>query len=649
MNLRPYQAEAVSALTASLRDGGRAQCVMACGTGKTVVEGALIDALKPHSVAILAPTIELLIQLAEQRAQPGAIVVCTPSEIRRDEGPWHVTTDQAVLIDLIRCAAKSSRVEIYCTYASSLMLGRALTASAITLDLAIADEAHRSTGEDGLYSGWLDDAIFPARRRAFFTATPRAVGGGRWGRRLWSMDDEDAFGPRVYTYSFAEAMRDGWVCDFEVAVPIVDAALDKNEAVAAGIIRSRRDLGVHRLLSFHSRVRDAIAVAAILRARGENAIAVSGRDDRAAIKSVRRALANEADITVCNARLFAEGIDVPALDAVAFAADIASPVTVAQQVGRAIRTAPGKTRGYVILPPTTAGDATDLANPSAALRLLAALYDLRQPDDKRWIYGQQESALRVRAVADTTDAASSVSSALRAAIDLYRLDLRTMLAERYRSRIEAFLADFEAGGRAADWPREYDLVHRGVLCPPDLLERWERAKAQRSVDRNADLRDYIDKVAMGTASAHTHPKQHKALAGGRAPKHLIDAYASAIEARSSARIAELSAYLDRLEAGTSDFKEDARYYTTMIDLRVNVPKDLRDRFSAIRARQDHARRERAILYLQQYEDGAVNSNSDTWAHRWLKQSAPPDLRDRYTSAIMRRKELRRKRRPAEPR
>ena len=51
-----------------------------------------------------------------------------------------------------------------------------------------------------------------------------------------------------------------------------------------------------------------------------------------------------------NVRCLSEGVDVPALDAVLFLTPRNSPVDVVQSVGRVMRTAPGKKRGYVIMP-----------------------------------------------------------------------------------------------------------------------------------------------------------------------------------------------------------------------------------------------------------------------------------------------------------
>ena len=62
----------------------------------------------------------------------------------------------------------------------------------------------------------------------------------------------------------------------------------------------------------------------------------------------------DADQDVCriltNARCLSEGVDVPTLDAIMFLHPRKSQIDVVQSVGRVMRTATGKKRGYVILP-----------------------------------------------------------------------------------------------------------------------------------------------------------------------------------------------------------------------------------------------------------------------------------------------------------
>jgi predicted helicase len=63
--LRPYQAEAVEAVIAGVRDGGRGQVRMACGTGKTLVaaRAAAEVAGRGGVVVLLVPSIALAAQM----------------------------------------------------------------------------------------------------------------------------------------------------------------------------------------------------------------------------------------------------------------------------------------------------------------------------------------------------------------------------------------------------------------------------------------------------------------------------------------------------------------------------------------------------------------------------------------------------------
>ena len=60
---------------------------------------------------------------------------------------------------------------------------------------------------------------------------------------------------------------------------------------------------------------------------------------------------------ISNARVLTEGVDVPSLDAVLFLNSRNSTVDITQAVGRAMRTAPGKHKGYIIIPVVVPEDA----------------------------------------------------------------------------------------------------------------------------------------------------------------------------------------------------------------------------------------------------------------------------------------------------
>ena len=113
-----------------------------------------------------------------------------------------------------------------------------------------------------------------------------------------------------------------------------------------------------------------------------------------------------------NVRCLSEGVDVPALDAVLFLTPRNSQVDVVQSVGRVMRKAPGKTRGYVILPVVVPADMEPdkaLNNNKVYKVVWQVLQALRSHDDqfdafvnKLDLVGSNNSKMEVIAVTDTT-------------------------------------------------------------------------------------------------------------------------------------------------------------------------------------------------------------------------------------------------------
>ena len=113
-----------------------------------------------------------------------------------------------------------------------------------------------------------------------------------------------------------------------------------------------------------------------------------------------------------NVRCLSEGVNVPALDAVLFLTPRNSQVDVVQSVGRVMRKAPGKTRGYVILPVVVPAD----MDPDKALNdnkvykvVWQVLQALRSHDDqfdafvnKLDLVGSNNRKMEVIAVTDNT-------------------------------------------------------------------------------------------------------------------------------------------------------------------------------------------------------------------------------------------------------
>jgi predicted helicase len=412
----PFQKEAAAAIKKHLKDGGRAQIVMACGSGKTYTTLLAMEALGSKRVLVLAPTLLLVKQLRDEWMRErthtwATLAVC--SDIGTDEGDdsTHVspgeigskpTTDPAEIAIFLK--SKGPYV-VFGTYASSARIATAQKKAGVpAFDLVVADEAHRIAGavgkadkEERAQRVVLDEKGIRAERRLFATATPRVYGGDkkRDGEEvvLESMDDPTRFGEEVYKLTFQQAVDLKRLVPYKLLVTIVTdeeiAALIHDRkyvdvqgkqitaddlATAIAVRRAYKELGISRVISYHGNIKRARAFAQLvqeIKASGKvpEAECVTGAmpvEDR---KEALTRLANaEGPYLITNARCLTEGIDVPALDAVAFADPRRSQVDIVQAVGRAMRKPRGtsdKTTGYIILPVFLSKN--DLKDPETAV------------------------------------------------------------------------------------------------------------------------------------------------------------------------------------------------------------------------------------------------------------------------------------------
>jgi predicted helicase len=412
----PFQKEAAAAIKKHLKDGGRAQIVMACGSGKTYTTLLAMEALGSKRVLVLAPTLLLVKQLRDEwmreRTHPWAtLAVC--SDIGTDEGDdsTHVspgeigskpTTDPAEIAIFLK--SKGPYV-VFGTYASSARIATAQKKAGVpAFDLVVADEAHRIAGavgkadkEERAQRVVLDEKGIRAERRLFATATPRVYGGDkkRDGEEvvLESMDDPTRFGEEVYKLTFQQAVDLKRLVPYKLLVTIVTdeeiAALIHDRkyvdvqgkqitaddlATAVAVRRAYKELGISRVISYHGNIKRARAFAPLvqeIKAPGKapetecvtGAMAVEDRKE-----ALTRLAQAEGPYLITNARCLTEGIDVPALDAVAFADPRRSQVDIVQAVGRAMRKPRGtssKTTGYIILPVFLSKN--DLKDPETAV------------------------------------------------------------------------------------------------------------------------------------------------------------------------------------------------------------------------------------------------------------------------------------------
>lgn len=399
--LWPHQRQAVAAAAAQLTGGERCLVVMACGTGKTRT-GAEVSrrVAAGGKVLVVIPTQELLAQTA--RAYAGHLglaagligAVCSEpaataeaAEVRDEMRHLHagVSTSPA---DLAAWLWRPGRATVFTTYASLPAVTAAHDLPGVPAwDLVVVDEAHRAAGRTGgAWSLVNDNAAVPAARRLYMTATPRVFSGGDG---VASMDDEKVFGPEAFRVSFAQAISEGLLADYRVAVSVIAGAeagdlaarerllASGGAAVTAGMLAAQLALlktasqqGLRRIITYHRRVAAArlfaqtLPQAASLLPPGERparirAGSVDGSMRLAERRQVLRHLEDPGDATVVvsNSRVLGEGVDVPELDAVAFCDPRGSVTDTIQAVGRALRRGGRESKTATVIIPVLLPDA----------------------------------------------------------------------------------------------------------------------------------------------------------------------------------------------------------------------------------------------------------------------------------------------------
>jgi predicted helicase len=303
---------------------------------------------------------------------------------------------------------------VFATYQSIQVIAEAQAQHGMpAFDLIVCDEAHRTTGatfdgeDQSNFVKVHDNAVIQGRKRLYMTATPRIYGEGAKSKArevdaaLASMDDEALYGQVLFHAGFAQAVENGILADYRVIV----LAMDEGR-VSASVQKRLADGNSELVLD------DATKIVGCWKALSKTGLAPGPEGDSAPMRralafcrDIKRSklvrqefeqvvkefqseeqdegdqeagalrcevrhvdgtynarargerldwLKDDAGANVCrilsNARCLAEGVDVPALDAILFLHPRNSQIDVVQSVGRVMRRAPGKRTGYVILP-----------------------------------------------------------------------------------------------------------------------------------------------------------------------------------------------------------------------------------------------------------------------------------------------------------
>ena len=433
---KEHQQTAVEATHEYFKAKDRGKLIMACGTGKTFT--ALKIAEKETggrgTVLFLVPSIALLGQtLREWTAQADAplypICVCSDAksaQARENDGgvvdlALPASTDVRGIIKQYvaarkKQAANGGMIVVFSTYQSIDVISNAQKEinhrdkDSCVFDLAICDEAHRTTGvilSDKAESAFTkihdNDQIF-AKKRLYMTATPRLYTDASKQKAkegnaiLCSMDYAAIYGDEIYRIGFGEAVKRDLLSDYKVLILTIKedqipAALqnvikDKNNeidtddvskligcinALSKKVLETDESFNddkkaMHTAVAFCQNIKASKKTAEMFNRHKddyydsltpeerEKLVGVCADHIDGAMGAAERAekLAWLQNVSqdgtdcriLCNVKCLSEGVDVPSLDAVMFLAAKNSQVDVVQSVGRVMRKSKNTNKKY---------------------------------------------------------------------------------------------------------------------------------------------------------------------------------------------------------------------------------------------------------------------------------------------------------------
>lgn len=281
---RPYQQDAIERVINGFETHDRGKLIMACGTGKTFTSMKIAErfvekgATENAPIMFLVPSLSLLSQTLSDWKQNckydiHAFAVCSDTKTGKadledidnlfvqSELRYPATTNAQTLIkDYKELQTKSNGKQltvVFSTYQSIEVIHEAQKNGEFPeFALTICDEAHRTAGgfmidttkpdnnEETAFTRIHDNSYIKSKKRLYMTATPKIYGESAKKSRddgdaiLYSMDDENIFGPVFHEISFRRAVELGSLVDYKVIVLTVSEDVVTKDAVAYDAVQN---------------------------------------------------------------------------------------------------------------------------------------------------------------------------------------------------------------------------------------------------------------------------------------------------------------------------------------------------------------------------------------------------------------------------
>lgn len=368
-----------------------------CGAGKSLTAYWVAESLFSNKILIAVPSLALVRQTLNTWMRQAIatnrkidyIAVCSDNDVAENDDPSVNTHDVGISvttnIDAIADFLKSEKTGVkilITTYQSGEAVISAARSLNYEFDLGIFDEAHKTTGNrTKKFAFLLDDEKIKIKRKLFLTATERQFSGDT--TNILSMNDEDDYGKLIDQISFKDALEQNppILCDYKVITVsvkrsdiedlIIQNSLTKangknytftnDSTTIAALIAHRKlsqDRGIKHAISFHKSIRRAQEFSELNEViNTQNTFGnkihtfhVNGKIGTSERNVVIERFRENSPSIISNARCLTEGVDIPTVDAVIFADPKQSLIDIVQASGRAMRTHPEKSMGYIIIP-----------------------------------------------------------------------------------------------------------------------------------------------------------------------------------------------------------------------------------------------------------------------------------------------------------
>jgi superfamily II DNA or RNA helicase/tRNA isopentenyl-2-thiomethyl-A-37 hydroxylase MiaE len=313
---------------------------------------------------------------------------------------------------------------IITTYNSGHKIKEAIDGNAeLFPDLIILDESHNTTGENAKYHQDLisvGDENFSANKYLFMTATPLELvlknknSTYTNDETTYSMSNETIYGLTIYEYTFYQGTRDKILVPFdtiyltqkeEMGEDIKKEVFEKSKEdkqdiyfryISTFLIDSIEKYKLKHILVYlqdHAKITliklwiNEVMKTKKLEYEMYSIISEDGKTTRKQNLVAFRKQSNVPKILLSVA-IFNEGVDEPCIDSVMFAQERNSDTTIAQNIGRCLRSFPNKNKSYVLIPNVIHeyGDENDKSVLSSRYKRIREVAKILNKDTKNHFY-----------------------------------------------------------------------------------------------------------------------------------------------------------------------------------------------------------------------------------------------------------------------